>query len=212
MFWLRIIRQILDWSISADQLKNLGLSLQGGEGDFPETTISTPPGALTFNELIEVKPPDSAGAFGQPTSKFRATKIADRSVKDANDRKLGSAGELAVIAKEIEFLKSIGRPDLAKKVFHVSEVEGDGAGYDIKSFNSDGQIRYIEVKTTKGGISTPFFMSINEIRFSVLHAENYVLFRLFAFSIEAASGQLFKVEGNIKAILQLEPINFRVRM
>jgi Domain of unknown function (DUF3883) len=90
-------------------------------------------------------------------------------------------------------------------------VEGDGAGYDIKSFNSVGQIKYIEVKTTKGGISTPFFMSINEIRFSELHAEQYALYRLFDFSIEVASGKVFKVEGNIKATLQLEPIIFLVR-
>jgi hypothetical protein len=151
------------------------------------------------------------GAFGQPTSTFRAKKVADRSVKDSNDRKLGRAGELAVIAKEIAFLKGIGRPDLADKVHHVSEIEGDGAGYDIKSFNSDGQVKYIEVKTTKGGVATPFFMSINEIRFSELHAENYILYRLFEFSTEAASGKLFKIEGNIKAAFQLEPINFRVR-
>jgi hypothetical protein len=203
--------QILDWSISADELKNLGLSLQVGKLNVPESGKSTPLSGLTLNELIEVEPPASSGAFGQPTSKFRTTKIADRSVKDANDRKLGSAGELAVIAKEIQFLKNIGRSDLAQKVFYVSAVEGDGAGYDIKSFSHDGQIRYIEVKTTRGGISTPFFMSINEIRFSELHAENYVLYRLFEFSIEEASGKLFKVEGNIQAAMQLEPINFRVR-
>jgi hypothetical protein len=36
-----------------------------------------------------------------------------------------------------------GLPELAEKVRHVAEVEGDGAGYDIESY---GTRKYIEVK------------------------------------------------------------------
>ena len=35
-------------------------------------------------------------------------------------------------------------------VVHVAKVEGDGAGYDIKSYTSDGEQKFIEVKTTRG--------------------------------------------------------------
>jgi hypothetical protein len=67
-------------------------------------------------------------------------------------------------------------------------------------------------KKTKGGISTPFFMSTNELRFSELHSDRYALYRLFEFQIETKSGKMFKIEGNVGIECQLEPINFRVRI
>ena len=115
-----------------------------------------------------------------------------------------------MLSNEKEDLVKAGRADLAKRVVHVSAIEGDGAGYDIRSFNPDGKVRYIEVKTTKGGISTPFFMAINEVRFSELRSKNYVLYRLFEFQIATRSGKIFKVKGNIKDTLQFEPISFRL--
>jgi Domain of unknown function (DUF3883) len=42
------------------------------------------------------------------------------------------------------------RADLAAKARHVSQIEGDGAGYDIESFEIDGTPKFIEVKTTRG--------------------------------------------------------------
>ena len=42
---------------------------------------------------------------------------------------LGLAGERAVVAQEQTWLRANGREDLASRVRHVAEVEGDGAGY-----------------------------------------------------------------------------------
>ena len=128
------------------------------------------------------------------------------------DRKLGLAGELSVLEIEIERLTQIGRADLAEKIVHVSEIEGDGAGYDIRSFHQNGDPKYIEVKTTRGGITTPFFMSLNELRFSEIHSANYVLCRVFEFQISTKSGKVFQIEGNIKNEAHLEAINFRVKV
>ena len=47
----------------------------------------------------------------------------------------------------------MGLTELANSVEHTSELHGDGTGYDIKSFNEDRSVRYIEVKTTKLGLS-----------------------------------------------------------
>jgi hypothetical protein len=43
---------------------------------------------------------------------------------------------------------------------HVSEVEGDGHGYDIESINQEGESIFIEVKTTTNdaGISDLGFL------------------------------------------------------
>ena len=42
----------------------------------------------------------------------------------------------------------LGKKDLADSLEQVSITKGDGTGYDVKSFNADGTVRFIEVKTT----------------------------------------------------------------
>ena len=73
---------------------------------------------------------------------------------------------------EQETLIAEGEDDLAAKIVHTSKVEGDGAGYDIKSFNKDGSVKYIEVKATRGNINTDFYMSPRELRFAELNKVN----------------------------------------
>ena len=56
---------------------------------------------------------------------------------DIQNRKLGLAGELLVLEYERKNLIDAGRKDLAENVQHVSVEQGDGAGYDIRSFSID---------------------------------------------------------------------------
>ncbi len=58
-----------------------------------------------------------------------------------NQKKLGFAGELMVMNYEIEILIKAGKEKLARQVRHVSEEDGDGAGYDILSYCADGTIK-----------------------------------------------------------------------
>ena len=67
---------------------------------------------------------------------------------------------------EQQRLKQIDRPDLAKKVRWISQEEGDGAGYDILSFDRKGSERFLEVKTTVGSQTAPFYLTRNELSFS----------------------------------------------
>jgi hypothetical protein len=87
----------------------------------------------------------------------------DVAARDERNRALGRAGEERVLAHERAALKSAGRDDLARKVRWVSEEDGDGGGYDIASFATDGRLRLIEVKTTNGWERTPFHISQNEL-------------------------------------------------
>jgi len=57
----------------------------------------------------------------------------------------------------------MGRADLADRVAHVSEAEGDGAGFDIHSFTATGESKFIEVKTTLGPAETAFYMSSKRV-------------------------------------------------
>ena len=46
--------------------------------------------------------------------------------------------------REKATLRAAGRNDLAEMVTHVAKVEGDGAGYDIKSYTLNGKQTFIE--------------------------------------------------------------------
>jgi len=102
--------------------------------------------------------------------------------RDERNRALGRAGEERVLAHEREMLRSAGRDDLARKVRWVSEEDGDGVGYDIASFGSDGLPRLIEVKTTNGWERTRFHIRRNELAVAKERRSEWCLFRLWNFS------------------------------
>lgn len=73
---------------------------------------------------------------------------------------------------------------ICNQIRHLSVDEGDGLGYDIKSFSFDKESlcfvdRYIEVKSTSSGINTPFYFSINEYLTAKEEAEKYFIYRLY---------------------------------
>jgi hypothetical protein len=61
----------------------------------------------------------------------------------------------------------------------VSDAEGDGAGYDVRSINRDESPRLIEVKATGHGKHFPFYVSPNEVAVSERDAAAH-LYRLFS--------------------------------
>lgn len=61
----------------------------------------------------------------------------------------------------------------------VSRLD-DSLGYDIRSYDVDAKKEiYIEVKTTTGSATTPFYMSENEVEESKKLGEQYYLYRLY---------------------------------
>lgn len=110
--------------------------------------------------------------------------------RDAANRALGRAGEERVIAHERRVLTGAGRPDLAHAVRWVSEVDGDGAGYDIASFTPAGQARLIEVKTTNGWERTPFHITRNELAVADDRRGEWCLVRLWNFAREPRAYEL----------------------
>lgn len=57
---------------------------------------------------------------------------------------------MLVVGSERQQLLKAGRLDLADRIVHVAAIEGDGAGYVIRSFTTDGEDKFIEAKTTRG--------------------------------------------------------------
>ena len=110
--------------------------------------------------------------------------------RDARNRKLGRAGEKCVFEHEQTMLRLARREDLARKVRWVSEEDGDGAGYDIESFDTQGRSRLIEVKTTNGWERTPFHITRNELAVADERRAEWSLFRLWNFSREPKAFEL----------------------
>lgn len=120
-------------------------------------------------------------AAESPIVRGAATNFIER---EARNRSLGAAGEEFVLKYELARLVHAGCESLAHKIEHTSKVRGDHEGYDILSFETNGAERLIEVKTTKYGKETPFFVSRNEVAVSERHAGQYSVYRMFSFRSE----------------------------
>lgn len=126
--------------------------------------------------------------------------------RDLRNRTLGRAGEEFVLEVEKKRLEKCEWPELSKKVRWVSDEEGDGAGYDILSFEPDGRERLIEVKTTNGAARTPFFLSENECQRAAASAESWRLYRVHSF---AQSPRIFLIAPPLNKMLHLRPDSWR---
>lgn len=144
-----------------------------------------------------------------PSRRTRLPRKLDYAARDEHNHALGHAGEGWSVGFESQRLTDLERADLAKRVDWVSHRLGDGAGYDIQSFEHDAAERYIEVKTTNGGALTPFVLSANEIAFSQEMGPAFCLYRLFDYG---TMPRLFILRGDLTAQLALTPLDFRARL
>ncbi len=125
--------------------------------------------------------------------------------RDFRNRKLGREGEELVLHFERQRLQLQDRVDLAKKVKWISQEEGDGAGYDILSFDHQGNERLLEVKTTVGSDTTPFYITRNELSLSSERPEAFRLCRVFDFSIRP---RMFELTPPLKNFVHLSPLSY----
>ena len=125
--------------------------------------------------------------------------------RDFRNRKLGRDGEELVLHFERQRLQANDRPDLARKIRWVSEEDGDGAGYDILSFDAKGKERFLEVKTTVGSDTTPFYITRNELSFSSERPEAFRLCRVFDFSMRP---KMFELTPPLENFVHLSPLSY----
>lgn len=126
--------------------------------------------------------------------------------REAQNQSLGLAGEEFIVQFEHWRLVELGQHRLADRVEHVSQSQGDGLGYDVLSFESDGKERLIEVKTTTFGRDTPFFVSRGELALSQGAQDQFHLYRLFEFR---KSPRFFDLPGALQQHCILDPVTYR---
>lgn len=143
-----------------------------------------------------------------PADNGNGTRLAakpDYVMRDARNRALGDAGETFAMEIEKRRLAEGGRPDLAAKVRQVS-LESDGHGYDICSFETDGTAIFIDVKTTRGPASAPFFVSEGERRVASIKGGAYRIFRVYNFGPEPL---IYVLAGPLEERLWMIPVGYK---
>lgn len=182
--------------------------------DFFDPLMSGPvlnPTAVPEPRLIDVNralepAPESMRIPRAEWSPTRGLRRLDFVERDATNRDLGRRGEGFVLEFERKRLHDCGRRDLIKRIEWTSRDKGDGAGYDIGSFNVDGTARLIEVKTTGLGKYFPFDVSVNEVRCSQARPHEFHLYRVFNFGRDP---RLYILPGELPSSCHLDPTQFR---
>lgn len=160
-------------------------------------------------EIEEVAVPDHKPATTTLEKTVeRVAKKYNHAERDARNRKLGALGELLVCERERAKLLRAGKTKLAEKVRHVSNLDGDGLGYDVRSFDVSGEERLIEVKTTNGPATTDFFLSRTELDVSLERSDVWRLHRVHLFS---STPKIFILPPPLEASVSLEVENWRAR-
>ena len=135
----------------------------GSRGEPGDCFVSTP---------AQMSPPEAPPALRGLLGQF------DPVARDHDNHRLGEAGERFVLEVETARLRQDKRPDLATRIRWVAREDGDGAGYDVLSFDSRGRERFIEVKTTNGSARTPFFITRHECEVAAQHPDQWRLYRV----------------------------------
>ncbi len=138
--------------------------------------------------------------------RMRLPRRVDYAARDDRNRQLGRAGEQWALQFEQRRLGDAGQGDLFQRVEWISETRGDGAGYDILSYDDRDTPRYIEVKTTNAGHASSFIISRNELDFSREAGDAFFLYRLFQFRQSPA---MYMLRGDVSRHLELQPIDYR---
>lgn len=177
----------------------------------PATRMAMTPSPYALQEeaMLWIGPPPTHSNAPPPDELEQMNALArkyDVAERDARNRALGRAGEKLVLAHERASLLAADRRDLAERVRWVSHVDGDGAGYDILSFDTDGSDRLIEVKTTNGWERTPFHITRNELAVAEERRTDWRLIRLWNF---ARRPQAFELRPPLEAHVSLMATSYQ---
>ena len=185
--------------------------------DLVAEDVETPQSFVEVEDVlgIQVAPPETGppSMVREEPALYTGGSVKSQAVnylhRESLNRSLGDAGEALVMEYERARLLRAGKDNLARNVEQVSKTIGDHVGYDIHSYEDTGHDRFIEVKATRYGQLTPFFISAGELRFSTANLHAYQLYRLFDFRRDP---RLFMLPGDVRRHVRLEAVNYRAHV
>ncbi len=166
----------------------------------------SPPIPAAPTEIFVVPPSLTMAGERIPEPLRRLVRKFDPVARDYRNRSLGKAGEAFVANLERRQLTGSGREDLARKVRWVADEDGDGAGYDVLSFDVTGRERLLEVKTTNGSARTPFFVTRDERALATERPGDWRIYRVHLF---AKGPRIFTIAPPLEKAVNLQPDTWR---
>src|SRR5699024_8618579 len=166
---------------------------------------------LKSNNTLQKISPEEEAQKKQIERSFKPRQI-DWDGINSYRTELGYEGECFAVRYETTRVLAFAPEDL-DRITHLSKEQGDGAGFDILSLSDDGNTRYIEVKTTKGGLNAPFYMSENERQFFLHHQQSgdAFIYRVYNFDETAKKGCVEIISANeLFSEYEFDPINYKV--
>lgn len=194
-----LLRDVVSARLAADpQLRSLAAADATQLANVPSVddilaSLTDPPTAVPLRNRVS-----------EPPARY-STLPVNYLEREALNRSLGLAGEEFVVNFERARLIHAGRESLASRIEHVAKSRGDNEGFDVLSFEATGADRLIEVKTTKYGAHTPFYVSRNELDVSIARASHYHLYRVFEFRSRPL---LFTLHGAFSSTCRLDPSSY----
>ena len=170
----RFIYKLLSWTINEEQY-----------------TVPTNPSENAELEMVQT-PNFYSGGNNKKSKLKKPFKVSKQSNYEEN-KKLGDAGEELVYRYETDKLQKLK----VNKTPEWKSRKDDTLGYDILSYDQNGNEIYIEVKTTRGKDITPFFISSNEYIMSNKQKCKYILYRLFNYN-PYTGAQCYKLVGPLE--------------
>lgn len=200
--------QILDWNLWKQEETSSGSNIIQYLQD--EEKINTKKFQLTLKEDDETHYRLSERK-GRSTEEFYSNKNIDFEGEIKKNTELGKKGEDIVVEYEKKRLIAEGRKDLANKIKTTRDIAGNAERFDVLSYDKYGNEKYIEVKTTKSGLSSIFHISENEVKFSHDYADKYYLYRVYNFNTKTMTADLKILKGAIDRE-KLKPTNYICRL
>jgi hypothetical protein len=167
-----------------------------------------PPAHSTRSEFISFELGDATDS-AEKRERKRGSGMIDFEKQNRQNKRIGDQGEDVVYWAERRWLEKKGRRDLAQNVEAICRKDS-GAGYDVKSFELDGALKYIEVKATtskppaqSGGVR--FHISAREFE-QARKLPNYYLFVVF--DVKSKNPKIWRIREPAKlstATLLLQP-------
>ena len=122
-----------------------------------------------------------------------STRKIDYAQRTKRFKRIGDRGEQIVLRAEKKRLEKNNRKDLSKLIDHIAKRD-DSAGYDIISYETNGEKRYIEVKTTLKQIgNNNIFLSANELEVSK-RIKNYYFY--IVYEADQNIPKIWRVKGD----------------
>lgn len=170
--------------------------------------IAEPYSHLAEREFLRFGPPPTHSNEPPPIDIDLMAAIGrkfDVAERDERNRELGKAGERLIFEFEKSKLISLNKHGLAERVRWTSRDVGDGAGFDIESFDEQENEMLIEVKTTNGWNRTPFHISRNELAVANDNHDSWYLYRIWNF---ARRPEVFSIRPPLQSHVALTPTSF----